>query len=633
MPDGRSRRWYARLAAAAGASAFVSLFAVAAPRPADAHPRVVTGRLEVRHTDDFLHRRSSIRYTLIRRGRHIGLTPGHAPALRSGTAVAVKGRWVGGRLKGSIRPLHARARAATVAAGPRKVAVILVKWSNSSPDPFTLAFGRQQVFTDPESANAFYKEDSYGDVSLIGKLRADGDVFGWYTLDPSLMDPSTFCQADPFSEAANQAAAADGFQPTGYDHIVYVMEHQSGCNFGGSADLGGKRSWINGNVYAPAVIHELGHNMGLHHANALHCSQGGTPVSIGSNCTNEEYGDPYDVMGGGTHRNNAWHLRQIGFMPQANERTVSATGTYSLKATNTRGGTQLLRVPRAAGASPPYYDVELRAPGGAFDNFDAANPAVRGVMIHTNPEPSEVTQSLLLDATPGSNAGMQDAPLPPGQTFSDGTISISLQSLSAGVAQVRVVTVPDTAPPSSPSPTATVGPGRVTLAWGAATDNVEVEGYRVLRNGVELGTTTAMAWTDTAVSPGATYSYVVQAFDAAGNKRDSAPVTAVVPSLPRADSPLPPPPFDTTRPVVRVASPARGARMRRHRVVVRATATDDSGVVRTQVWVDRRLRKSVLGAHVRWPVSLRRGRHLIVARAFDAAGNQGSSSVRVRITR
>jgi hypothetical protein len=622
-----------RLGAALAGSMLVSLLAGASPAGADG-PRVFKGRLEVRHSDDFAHRRSTTWYELVRRGRSIRLILPRAPQVRAGTRVAVTGRWVGGRLKGSLRPLHARARAATVSAGPRKVAVILVKWSASHPDPFTRAALRDLVFTGARSANVFYEEDSYGDVSLTGNLRADGDVFGWYTADPSLLDRSTFCQLDPLSDAANDAAAADGFKAAAYDHIMYVLEYKpQDCLVAAAGEINGKRSWFNGNILVQNLIHELGHNMGLHHANALRCTNGGTPVAIGPDCVSEEYGDPFDVMGGQERRNNGWHLRQIGFMPAANQRTVTATGTYTLNATVTRGGTQLLRVPRQPGAQPAYYDVELRGAGGVFDNLAPSDPSLQGVMIHANPEPSEVTQSLLIDATPGSGAEMRDAPLPPGQTFSDGTISISLQSLSAGVAQVRVVTVPDTAPPSSPSPTATVGPGRVTLTWGAATDNVEVEGYRVLRNGVELGTTTAMAWTDTAVSPGATYSYVVQAFDAAGNKRDSAPVTAVVPSLPRADSPLPPPPFDTTRPVVRVASPARGARMRRHRVVVRATATDDSGVVRTQVWVDRRLRKSVLGAHVRWPVSLRRGRHLIVARAFDAAGNQGSSSVRVRITR
>src|SRR4051812_38505918 len=119
MPDGRSRRWRAGPAATVAAAAFVSVFAVAAPGPADGHARVVTGRLEVRHTDDFVHRRSSTLYTLVRRGRHIGLTLAHAPALRSGTAVAVKGRWAGGRLEGSGWAPRGRGPAAAGGGRPR----------------------------------------------------------------------------------------------------------------------------------------------------------------------------------------------------------------------------------------------------------------------------------------------------------------------------------------------------------------------------------------------------------------------------------------------------------------------------------------------------------------------------------
>jgi hypothetical protein len=74
----------------------------------------------------------------------------------------------------------------------------------------------------------------------------------------------------------------------------------------------------------------------------------------------------------------------------------------------------------------------------------------------------------------------------------------------------------------------------------------------------------------------------------------------------------------------------------RGRAVVLAAASDGSGVVRTEVWVDGRLRATVNGAGTRWRWPLRnarRGRHLIVVRAFDAAGNHGMASVRVRVTR
>jgi hypothetical protein len=174
------------------------------------------------------------------------------------------------------------------------------------------------------------------------------------------------------------------------------------------------------------------------------------------------------------------------------------------------------------------------------------------------------------------------------------------------------------------------------------------------------------------VSSGASYSYRVAAFDAAGNTTLSAPVAATVPAPP--PPPLPPdpdtptntvapptgdgtpggdppvvappgdpvvttddppvlPPLDTIRPSVTIVAPVHRARVRR-RATLRALAADAAGVVRTQVWVDRRLRKSVAGPAATWKLRrLRPGRHLIVVRAYDAAGNHGMASVRVRIIR
>jgi hypothetical protein len=88
-------------------------------------------------------------------------------------------------------------------------------------------------------------------------------------------------------------------------------------------------------------------------------------------------------------------------------------------------------------------------------------------------------------------------------------------------------TVPagDTAPPAAPGGlTATLRRKQVAVAWRPATDNVGVVGYRVLRNGLAIATTTATSWTDTAVATGVPYTYSVVAFDAAGNT--SAPSNA-----------------------------------------------------------------------------------------------------------
>jgi hypothetical protein len=105
----------------------------------------------------------------------------------------------------------------------------------------------------------------------------------------------------------------------------------------------------------------------------------------------------------------------------------------------------------------------------------------------------------------------------------------------------------DTQPPSVPTGLATtsVASGSVSLSWNASSDNVGVVGYTVYRNGTLYGTTgsSATTYTDTTVAPLTSYSYTVDAFDAAGNhsaQSSSLPVTtpAGVPSNPY--SPLTP---------------------------------------------------------------------------------------------
>ncbi|MBB6637126.1 endo alpha-1,4 polygalactosaminidase [Cohnella thailandensis] len=93
----------------------------------------------------------------------------------------------------------------------------------------------------------------------------------------------------------------------------------------------------------------------------------------------------------------------------------------------------------------------------------------------------------------------------------------------------------DLDPPSAPTglTVGTVTPGSVPLSWNASFDESGVVGYDVYRDGAMIGSSSATAYTDTAVQQGSTYSYAVQAFDAAGNRSaSSAPATAELPSGP-----------------------------------------------------------------------------------------------------
>jgi chitodextrinase len=88
----------------------------------------------------------------------------------------------------------------------------------------------------------------------------------------------------------------------------------------------------------------------------------------------------------------------------------------------------------------------------------------------------------------------------------------------------------DTVPPSAATNlvASSVSAGSVGLSWTDATDNVAVAGYRILRNGVQIGSATSGAsYTDATVAPNTTYSYAVAAYDAAGNTGPSSNVISV----------------------------------------------------------------------------------------------------------
>jgi parallel beta-helix repeat protein len=86
----------------------------------------------------------------------------------------------------------------------------------------------------------------------------------------------------------------------------------------------------------------------------------------------------------------------------------------------------------------------------------------------------------------------------------------------------------DTSGPSAPTNLqASTSAGVVSLTWNASVDNYAVDGYRIRRNGVQIGSVGAqtLTFSDTSVAPATTYTYTVAAFDKARNESAAATVT------------------------------------------------------------------------------------------------------------
>jgi hypothetical protein len=80
----------------------------------------------------------------------------------------------------------------------------------------------------------------------------------------------------------------------------------------------------------------------------------------------------------------------------------------------------------------------------------------------------------------------------------------------------------DATPPTVPTnlTAIAVSSSQINLSWIASTDNVEVTAYKIYRNGVQVGTSATANYNDSGLLPSTSYSYIVSAFDEAGNGSD-----------------------------------------------------------------------------------------------------------------
>jgi hypothetical protein len=196
----------------------------------------------------------------------------------------------------------------------------------------------------------------------------------------------------------------------------------------------------------------------------------------------------------------------LSMSPPAQSGTAGSSRTYAVSVTNRD----------APACAPSTFALNRAVPSGWAATLSA--PTLTLAPGATGQATLTVTAaSTALPATYNVTANVSDA--------------AAAVHATAGAVTYAVL---DTVPPSAPSGvTASVNSKlkQIQLSWSPATDNAGVSGYRVLKNGAGVATSTTANWVDMQYTAGATYSYAVVAFDASGNvSAASNTVTVTLPS-------------------------------------------------------------------------------------------------------
>ncbi len=520
------------------------------------------------------------------------------------------------------------------------------------------------TFTGARSVTNYYHEDSYGQMTIQGKNGGKGDTYGVFTIPYNGADPSNgypYCPANTWELSAKQQAQAAGWDPTQYDGTLLAGTAPAGCGSGQGGGFYDKVPWFGDGVEAWIRFagHELGHSQGLpEHAHNWACvDASGNKVQISSNCTYDEYGDDYDIMGSGRVQHmNVYEKGEAGYFPSNSAQqtaTVKTAGTYTLSpATLATAGVKSIRIPRnldTSGNPLDYYYLEFRQPTpyNVLPTTDLKD--YDGIQIREAPDyaVNETAASNIIDTTPNSLTGVGvydqfDARLTPGHSFQDPATGITIKTLSTsstgatfsltyGTPQCERV-----APTISPYDSMWVNPGQ-TVNTGVTITNNDSPACGAsnfnLTSSVAAGLTQTPASTSVSVPPsGATRSISFTLTSSTSAASGYYPFTETVKNSASSQTASATGSYNisnnSTPPTATLSSPLNGANVSGS-VPMAATASSSLGISRVDFTVDG----TVVCSDATSPytcdwnsTTVPNGIHFMSATAYDAAGANGYSS-------
>ncbi|GEM_PF-1017535 len=324
--------------------------------------------------------------------------------------------------------------------GKKNVLYMRVNFPDDLREPISL----ESAYATMNGVNDFYVTSSYGTTSLTP------------TVTPLLMLPQSkdwyaTAGAGALLGDARAVAKVSGYDTANFDLDIVVFTSVPGYDFGGLAFVGGKGVWLQ----SPGVgvtSHELGHNYGLWHANFWDTSTTNGDSVIGPGA-HEEYGNIYDTMGAasaGNNQFNAMHKNRLHWLPDLFVHDVASNGVYRIFAFD---------VPQRVDGQ--FYAAKVKKDFQRdywieFRQLFKSNPwQQNGVLLNWSPWALSHGGTHLLDTTPDSPNGKDDAPVVIGRTYTDAPAGVHITPVAHGVVgtnlfidvQVNAGTFPTNQPP------------------------------------------------------------------------------------------------------------------------------------------------------------------------------------------
>ncbi|RYY43961.1 MAG: hypothetical protein EON53_13345 [Actinomycetales bacterium] len=310
-----------------------------------------------------------------------------------------------------------------------------------------------------------------------------------------------------WNEAAQRFPTVD-FRAPG-NHLVVVVGDD--CDGTGIGTLGGSMSdggavtlTESAGVFTATIAHEVGHNVGLEHAN------------LGA----VEYWDLYSpmglaVQGTGTTALDSEYRDELG-LAGAGEIVVVPSGTSTTRTLSARGGSTGLRGLEVRSGGTSHW-VEWR-PGTGRDAQGYYPLEAQGTWVsRTRTYPMGVTVSTRATGTSGPTSlrprtadGVEHGAWRVGQTYTSGAVTVRVDQVSAAGATVTVANGATVPPPAAPLPLTAATPTvsgtpkvgvKLTAVPGTWTTGTTFA-YQWYVNGAAIASARSAAYTPTAGARG-----------------------------------------------------------------------------------------------------------------------------------